>query len=429
MPIPALLAAAPGLIKAGASLFGGGKRRRAEQQAQKQLQQKQGELENFEFQNPYANLENTAEDQTINQQATNVQAQQTDQALAQGLDAITAGGGGGGDAQAIAAAALQAKQGASADIAGQEQRIQSETAAQASANQLQQAQGAGALQQQQFGQVQQGFNLAQQNLSQAQAARQQAKSDLVGGLADSAGAVVGGIADGSIENPFARLKDNPLKRLYSPLKNNGDEPVDYKKLRGSAFEQDRVQRLYGAERGSTRGSQHLRKAFDDNYTKYKEQFPDASKADFKKAAWRDNTNPDEITPWQEAYQTASQEAAAFADEDAKAFRAQQDADFAALDPNEKARRGQELFRNLENPDNHFAFDNNIKKILQKGRNNPGSVSDEEYGQVRDRLESFKDRSRQEVAGGYLSGLYNSPTNRMKTPLYRQFRMKYKGMYK
>ena len=140
MAIPALLAAAPGLIKAGASLFGGKKRRRAEQQAQAAQTAAKERVQNFQFKNPYANLENTAEDLTVNQQATNVQAQQTDQALAQGLDAITAGGGGGGDAQAIANAALQSKQNISADLAGQEAGIQQQVASQAAANQSAEAQ-------------------------------------------------------------------------------------------------------------------------------------------------------------------------------------------------------------------------------------------------------------------------------------------------
>ena len=220
MPVPLLLAAAPGLIKAGASLFGGGKRRRAEAAAKQRQQAASSALQDFQFSNPYANLENTAEDLTVNQQATNVQAQQTDAALAQGLDSIVAGGGGAGGAQAIANAALQSKQGISADIAGQEQSNQALVAQQAASNQQLEAQGAQNLQQQQFGQTQQQFNLAQQDLSQAQQARANATNQLVGGIADTIGSVGGGIADGSIKNPFKRLKspyDSPLNREKKQL--------------------------------------------------------------------------------------------------------------------------------------------------------------------------------------------------------------------
>ena len=102
--------------------------KRAEYEQQKQA------MKNFQFSNPWANMENTAEDLTVNQQASQFQAQQTDGALAQGLDAIVAGGGGGGGAQAIAAAALQSKQGISANIAAQESQNQVARAQQASSN-------------------------------------------------------------------------------------------------------------------------------------------------------------------------------------------------------------------------------------------------------------------------------------------------------
>ena len=240
MAIPALLAAAPGLIKAGASLFGGKKRRRAEQQAQAAQTAAKERVQNFQFKNPYANLENTAEDLTVNQQATNVQSQQTDQALAQGLDAITAGGGGGGDAQAIANAALQSKQNISADLAGQEAGIQQQVASQAAANQSAEAQGAANVQQQQFGQAQQGFNIANTELGAAKDARAQARQDLVGGLSSAAGAGISALQNKTnTPSPVARLNHSALKRMYgSPLKNvEGEEAApQLREYGGSAGE-------------------------------------------------------------------------------------------------------------------------------------------------------------------------------------------------
>ena len=243
MAVPALLAAAPGLIKAGASLFGAGKRKRAEQAAQKRFDAQSAALENFQFTNNAANQENVYEDATINQQADQFQAQQGDATLAQGLDAFTASGGGGGGAQAFANAALQSSQGRGANIAAQEQGIQANTLGEQSRLNAAEVAGADQLQQQQHGQVQQQFNLGQQNLAQAQQARQQAKADFVGGLSSAVGGAAsafgggagaaagggGGAADFSQFTsapppaPLSRQKDNPLKRLYgeTPFKNNG----------------------------------------------------------------------------------------------------------------------------------------------------------------------------------------------------------------
>ncbi|MDA7991472.1 MAG: hypothetical protein MPJ25_00390 [Pirellulales bacterium] len=174
------------------SLIGGRRRRREQAQAQAEFDQRKADYQNFQFKNTYENLENTAEDLTVNQQAANFQAQQTDQALAQGLDAVRATGGGGGGAQAIANAALQAKQGASADISRQEQQNQQLRAQQAASNQALEAQGADTLQTRQHQQAGEAFDLSGERLSAANAARQKATQDLIGGI----GSVAGGIASG-----------------------------------------------------------------------------------------------------------------------------------------------------------------------------------------------------------------------------------------
>tara|TARA_R110002012_G_scaffold1482_1_gene6432 strand:+ start:372 stop:1052 length:681 start_codon:yes stop_codon:yes gene_type:complete len=63
--------------------------------------------------NPYANL-------SVATQAAEMQMEQTDQALANTLDAMRATGAGAGGATALAQAAAQSKQGISASIEGQE---------------------------------------------------------------------------------------------------------------------------------------------------------------------------------------------------------------------------------------------------------------------------------------------------------------------
>lgn len=173
------------------SLIGGGARRREQRSARAEFQQQKSAFENTQFSNEFAGLNNFAEDLTINQQASQFQAQQTDAALAQGLDAIVAGGGGGGGAQAIAAAALQSKQGISANIAQQEASNQAARAQEAARLQTLEARGADDLQLRQYSQKQQLMGMAKGRLDAANAAREQATQGLIGGL----GQIAGGVAN------------------------------------------------------------------------------------------------------------------------------------------------------------------------------------------------------------------------------------------
>ena len=183
-----------GAAQVAGSLIGGGKRRREEKAAQAQQQGDIDAVRNFQFTNAFKGLENTAEDLTVNQQASNFQAQQTDQALAGGLDAIVASGGGGGGAQAIANAALASKQGISADLAGQESQNQALRAQQAAQLQELEAQGEEDLQTQQYEQADSNLALSNSRLQNAQAARAQATQQLVGGI----GSIAGGVATGGL---------------------------------------------------------------------------------------------------------------------------------------------------------------------------------------------------------------------------------------
>ena len=179
-----------GAAQVAGSLIGGRQRRRDEKDARQAFNQSDSDLANFQFQNYNKDLENVYEDQTINQQATNVQSQQTDAGLAQGLDAIVAGGGGGGSAQAIANAALQSKQGISQDIAGQEQANQAQRLDAQSSIDSRIADGENENQARRFGQTQQQFGLNKSKFETASAARDQATQQLVGGI----GSIAGGVA-------------------------------------------------------------------------------------------------------------------------------------------------------------------------------------------------------------------------------------------
>ena len=189
-----------GAAQVAGSLIGGRKRRREQKAAEAQNRQDLDNVRNFQFTNSYKNLENTAEDLTVNQQSANFQAQQTDQALAQALDASTAGGGGGGGATALAAAALGAKQGASADLQGQEQQNRLIRQQEASNLQAAEAQGEQDLQAQQYEQQGTNLELSGQRLQSANDARQAATNQLVGGL----GSIAGGVASGGLGKLFGK---------------------------------------------------------------------------------------------------------------------------------------------------------------------------------------------------------------------------------
>ena len=179
-----------GAAQIAGSLIGGRQRRADEKNARQAFEQSDSDLANFQFQNYNKDLENVYEDATINQQATNVQSQQTDAGLAQGLDAIVAGGGGGGSAQAIANAALQSKQGISSDIAVQEQQNQGKRLDAQSTLDQAVVDKEDENQVRRFGQTQQQFGLNKSKFETAAAARQQATNQLVGGI----GSVAGGVA-------------------------------------------------------------------------------------------------------------------------------------------------------------------------------------------------------------------------------------------
>lgn len=199
-----LLAAAAisGGTKIIGSLIGGGKRRREAKAAQAELNARKAAFENFQFTNAYKGLENVAEDLTINQDAAQFQAQQSDAALAQAMQAAVASGGAPGGAQAIAQAALQSKRGISADIARQEQANEMARVNQEAKLQQLEAAGEEDIQSQQYLQKGELLNMAAGRKTAADAARARATQMLVGGIGEIAGGVaaVGGFGGGAGAN-------------------------------------------------------------------------------------------------------------------------------------------------------------------------------------------------------------------------------------
>lgn len=173
------------------SLIGGRRRRKEQRAARAEFEQQKQAFQDFQFTNPYAGLENVAEDLTINQQASQFQAQQTDQALANAMQAAVASGGAAGGAQAIAQAALQSKQAISADIAKQEQANEMARVNQESKLQQLTAQGEEDLQSQRYLQQGELLNMAAGRKFAADQARAQATQQLIGGI----GMMAGGTGD------------------------------------------------------------------------------------------------------------------------------------------------------------------------------------------------------------------------------------------
>lgn len=94
-----------------------------------------------EIVNPYANVTNPFANMQVATQAAEMQAEQTDMALANTLDTLRATGAAAGGATALAQAALKSKQGISADIEKQEMANQKLMAQ--GEQRMQQLQGAG----------------------------------------------------------------------------------------------------------------------------------------------------------------------------------------------------------------------------------------------------------------------------------------------
>jgi len=193
MPLP--LALIGGVANIAGSLIGSGKRKREAKAAAAEFQAQRESLMNTQFTNPYAGLENVAEDLTINQQASQFQAQQTDAALAQAMQAAVASGGAAGGAQAIAQAALQSKQNISADIAKQEQANEMARGNQEAKLQQLVAQGEEDLQVANYEKNQDLLKLSSARKQQSDLAQAQATKQLFGGVGQTLGNL-GGVFGG-----------------------------------------------------------------------------------------------------------------------------------------------------------------------------------------------------------------------------------------
>lgn len=191
MPLPLALTLIGGGAKIAGSLIGGKARRKEAKAAAAQKAADLDAFRNFQFTNEFSGMENVFEDATINQQATQFQAAETDRALANSMQAAIASGGAAGGAQAIAQAALQSKQNIAADIASQESANQSRMLEQESALMEAEAMREQDLQVQRHQQAKTNLDLSAARDQAARAARQKATGQLLSGIGTLAGGLGG----------------------------------------------------------------------------------------------------------------------------------------------------------------------------------------------------------------------------------------------
>lgn len=121
-----------GAVQVIGGIIGGAKARRAARRAKKKLRKMNAKMAQLEANrqeiiNPYEGAQNLSDMMSnpmanlgVATQATEMQIEQTDQALANTLDTLRETGGGAGSATALAQAALQSKQNVAAGIEQQE---------------------------------------------------------------------------------------------------------------------------------------------------------------------------------------------------------------------------------------------------------------------------------------------------------------------
>ena len=186
-----------GVANVVGGLIGGRARRREQRRAKAEMNAMKQQYMGLDTSNLYANLENTAEDLTVNTQAADFAAQQNQASQANMMSGMQAAAGGSGIAalaQAMSNQAAQQNQAASASIAQQESSNQAAMAQQAASNQAMERQGAGMARQLQYEKTGTMLGMAQQRLGAANAAREAAKQSVIGGIGQVGGAVASGLA-------------------------------------------------------------------------------------------------------------------------------------------------------------------------------------------------------------------------------------------
>ena len=183
----AIVSAGVGLYKAIDGGIRAKKARKAAEKAQREIDKQKAMFASLDTSNPYANMENTMEDLTVNQQSAEFMKQQQMQSQANILDQLRSSAGGSGIAalaQTLANQGNLAAQKASADIAKQEQANQMAERQEASKIQGLEREGELISRQAEAGKIQSLLGLAADEKSNQLAAQSAARGDMFEGISD-----------------------------------------------------------------------------------------------------------------------------------------------------------------------------------------------------------------------------------------------------
>ncbi len=197
---------AGGLTSIASGIIGSKRRRQEERDAQAEFDKYRAQFEATDTSNPYANMQNTYEDLTVNQQAAEFASQQQAQGQANIMNQMAGAAGGAGIAslaQVMANQQAQATQAASANIAQQERQNQMAAAGQAGQIQSMERQGDMLSRNMEQRKIDTLMGMGAARLGAAQQARQQATQAIMSGV----GQLAGGASQYFGDNAFK--EDNP----------------------------------------------------------------------------------------------------------------------------------------------------------------------------------------------------------------------------
>ena len=200
-----------GLTGIAGGIIGGKKRRSEQKTAQGLYDSDMAGYRNLDTSNPYANMENTMEDLTVNTQQADFAAQQQNQGLGNIMGSMNQAAGGSGIAalaQSLANQQSQNLQTASVSIGQQEQANQTLAATQAGKIQMAERDGDVLSREMQREQSETELGMSQVRLGAANQARTDATQALVQGI----GQVGGGVASAAM-TPGGLNAENLGKQL------------------------------------------------------------------------------------------------------------------------------------------------------------------------------------------------------------------------
>jgi len=200
-----------GLTGIAGGIIGGKKRRLEQKTAQGLYDSDMAGYRNLDTSNPYANMENTMEDLTVNTQQADFAAQQQNQGLGNIMGSMNQAAGGSGIAalaQSLANQQSQNLQTASVSIGQQEQANQTLAATQAGKIQMAERDGDVLSREMQREQSETELGMSQVRLGAANQARTDATQALVQGI----GQVGGGVASAAM-TPGGLNAENLGKQL------------------------------------------------------------------------------------------------------------------------------------------------------------------------------------------------------------------------